>query len=459
MTEDTLPDFLAAWMPQQRWYGNKSRAPVIRGIGSWTLESAEAGALIRTHLVLDTATSEPVLYQVPITERTVPLAEGDSALIAQAGLHYYYDAPHDPAYANAVLKLIREDGRSPANATHAYGHALSTVGLDPVYLSRVLSGEQSNTSIIFEPTGRGPGRAIICKLFRVLHPGENPDVVVQSALAASGSRFVSRPIGFVTGEWDGPGHTAEHASGHLAFAQEFLPDAPDAWRVALRAAEAGDDFSARARTLGEATADVHASLAAVMPTEEADARAIAGIVDGMLARYRVAQRDVPALAEHQAAIEATFTAARNAPWPRLQRIHGDYHLGQVLNAPGRGWVLIDFEGEPLRPLTERRRPDVTLRDVAGMLRSFSYVGGSLARAHPGGLTTDVAGWVSACRQAFLDGYAARSGQDLRRQRVLLDAFELDKAIYESRYEALNRPAWLPVPLAAVRRLVAQRSSR
>ena len=133
----------------------------------------------------------------------------------------------------------------------------------------------------------------------------------------------------------------------------------------------------------------------------------------------------------------------------MQRIHGDLHLGQVLWVPGRGWIILDFEGEPMRPMHERAREDFPLRDVAGMLRSFDYVAGSVTQSHG----RSVAEWALGARRAFLDGYISRSGTDLRANRSLLDAFEIDKALYEAVYEARNRPAWLSIPLAAIGRLV------
>jgi predicted trehalose synthase len=144
------------------------------------------------------------------------------------------------------------------------------------------------------------------------------------------------------------------------------------------------------------------------------------------------------------------------PWPTLQRIHGDLHLGQAVQAPELGWVLLDFEGEPLRPMPERSRPDLPLRDVAGMLRSFDYVAGSLAQQDP---PVDAAAWASAARNAFLDGYVATSGHDVRTGRALLDAFEVDKAVYEAIYEVRNRPDWLGIPLAAITRLVERSAPR
>jgi predicted trehalose synthase len=275
---------------------------------------------------------------------------------------------------------------------------------------------------------------------------------VQTALARAGSRLVPRPIGSVSGHW----LDADSASvtGHLAFAQEFLPGVEDAWRTALTAVEAGTDFSAQARSLGAATAQVHFDLARVMPimnvTDELRATTVAGMRD----RYRAAVLEVPELAEHAASVARIFDRAETAQWPALQRIHGDYHLGQVLNVPGRGWALVDFEGEPLKPLNERVRPDVPVRDVAGMLRSFAYAASTIAMASTDHEPAAIAHWAAACRTAFLEGYAAASGRDVLAQSALLDAFELDKAVYETVYETRNRPTWLPIPVAGVRALCA-----
>ena len=139
-------------------------------------------------------------------------------------------------------------------------------------------------------------------------------------------------------------------------------------------------------------------------------------------------------------------------WPALQRIHGDYHLGQVLDVPERGWVALDFEGEPLRPLAERVQPDLTARDVAGMLRSFDYAAGSVALAET---PVDATAWAASCRAAFLDGYASVAGAPDADAVALTRALELDKALYEVVYEARNRPSWLPIPLGAVERLTTE----
>ncbi|GEP28305.1 trehalose biosynthesis protein [Cryobacterium levicorallinum] len=486
-----LPSYVNAWVSTQRWFGNKGRVPALRSIGHFALDCAEPGVTIRVDFVLDTASLTHTLYQLPTTERFEELPGADNALITvrQPGslnARYIYDAAYDPAFAAALLAFMeRQDVSVSTNPTATDRSAASARGEDlrprstapssttaaTVISSRVLSGEQSNTSIIVErvDASGSPAVPIICKVFRIIHAGENPDVTVQAALAGAGSTRIPLPFGAVLGQWDDPAEPGQRAVGHLAFAQEFLPDAPDAWRTALIAAAAGSDFTGPAFRLGQATADVHHDLARTLPTLEASPEVIAEEMAKIKLRCSQTLREVPLLAKYQSAIEAVFARAESAAWPRLQRIHGDFHLGQVLDVQGRGWVLLDFEGEPLRTLRERTRPDVPMRDVAGMLRSFSYVSGAMtATTAEAAVTLASAGssscamtknlpmisdWAMACRGAFLDGYAERSGLKLAEQLALLEAFELDKALYEAVYESRNRPAWLPIPLAAIERLV------
>ena len=222
--------------------------------------------------------------------------------------------------------------------------------------------------------------------------------------------------------------------------------------MALVAAASGRDFTARARDLGVVTAQIHLALAHALGTVEATDADHDALVASMRSRYAAAVGLVPALASRSAAVEHVIESVRDARWPALQRIHGDYHLGQVLDVPERGWVALDFEGEPLRPLAERVQPDLTHRDVAGMLRSFDYAAGSVGLADA---AVDATPWAAACRVAFLEGYASVAGPADADDVVLVQALELDKALYEVVYEARNRPTWLPIPLGAVERLTTE----
>ena len=474
---------LPQWMARQRWYAGKGRIPALRRIGGLELRDPAGMAQIDIHLLVDESGRTATTYQVPLTCRTIPLPGAGHALVATAkvgepgqpgsheGTRYYYDAPHDPAFAAALLTLMTqektvgpaqqkagpEQGPGLPGFVGAGGHSLARTDPGEVLTSHVLVGEQSNTSIILElvDTLGTRSKPVICKMFRVLHHGQNPDVVVQSALSAAGSTLVPCSVGYVWGQWPDSSVDGGAASGHLAFAQEFLSGVEDAWRVALAAVTAGVDFSDRARSLGVATAQCHATLAQTMGTREATADDVTALTRSMLARHAAAVSEVPALAEYDQLVRSSIAAVSSASWPALQRIHGDYHLGQVLEAPGRGWVLVDFEGEPLRPLEERTQPDLALRDVAGMLRSFDYVAGSWEQSHPG---RSAGWWALQARTAFLEGYASSTGRDPRQDAVLLEGLELDKALYEVVYEARNRPTWLSIPLTAIARLFTDRRS-
>lgn len=460
----TKDELVLEWIGAQRWYTGTVR-PRLRKLDSWRLDDPEGEVGIETIVYLDESGTRPVVYQVPLTYRGAPLAGAEAALIGEMehsvlGHRWVYDAPHDPVYVAQLLALLR------GSVAAQHGSVSDTVDPDVVgaphpawrndprpAASRVLTGEQSNTSVIITPV-TGTGSPVILKIFRTLAAGENPDITLQGALAASHSPFVPASVGHVAGAWlraDGTGRDF----GQLAFAQEYLAGTTDAWQVALREAASGTAFVQRARELGRATAQVHSTLARALATELPDEQDIRERVLLMRRRAGLAMSEVPALAEHESRIREVFDAAERASWPALQRIHGDLHLGQVLDAPGRGWVLIDFEGEPLRPLAERNGPDCPLRDVAGILRSLDYVTGALTR--PGARVdphVDLAAWQQAAHQSFLDGYSD-VGTDPRDQGDLLTAFVLDKALYEVVYEARHRPSWLPLPTDAIDRLLRE----
>ncbi|MEP6480489.1 MAG: phosphotransferase [Rhodoglobus sp.] len=448
-------EMIGSWVANQRWYANKGALPLLERIGGWTMPAQAPGVELVTHLFLDHTVGKPALYQVPIVYRATQSNDAGTSIGELNGRHLY-DGPHDAEYASALLDFILREHEVTGDKTWVIGSRSPGDKPTAALHSRVLTGEQSNTSIIFE-SDASAAAPVILKLFRAIHHGENPDVELQTALAAAGSDAVPRPTGHVLAEWDDRGQPTGRARGHLAFAQEFLPAAEDAWRIALDSAADGRDFSTEAYALGVATAGVHGTLAVAMPTRPATTDDIAATITEMHGRLAAAIAEVPALSTHAAAIEAVFATARTADWPYQQRIHGDLHLGQVLGVPGRSWVLVDFEGEPLRPMPERSRLDNPLRDVAGMLRSFDYVAGSIAVS--AGVDAPAAHrarvWASRARAAFEEGYAAASGQNLVQNRALLDAFELDKALYETVYEARNRPDWLAIPVAAIERLVTR----
>jgi predicted trehalose synthase len=229
--------------------------------------------------------------------------------------------------------------------------------------------------------------------------------------------------------------------------------------VATRAVTAGVSFAEEARDLGEATAEVHQALAAALPTVVVSEAVLNTLADSLIHRVDLAVAEVDALADvGEPARKAMDEVRRLTGLAALQRVHGDYHLGQVLQAPNRGWLLLDFEGEPLRPLAQRLEPDLAMRDVAGMLRSFDYAARQttvhLAQDDPA--VAAARQWAETACAAFLAGYSAGSGIDLVGDPStvqLLRALELDKALYEVVYETRNRPDWVAIPMGAVHRLV------
>ncbi len=258
-------------------------------------------------------------------------------------------------------------------------------GLD----SLVLTAEQSNTSLVY-------GEESILKVFRRLSPGPNPDLEVTTALARLGSPQVAEPLGWIEtrlhdvptslailSQVPAPGHRRLDAGRH----QRARPVRPRWQRVhgpqwLRRRPTAGGDFAGESRRLGVATAEVHADLAVAFGTDELPTEAVGELAGQMYRKLDLAVAAVPELAKYTEMIGDTYSrlAKLKGPFP-VQRVHGDYHLGQVLRTE-TGWVVLDFEGEPARPLAERRARSSPLRDVAGMLRSFDYAARHQLVGHP-----------------------------------------------------------------------------
>ena len=357
------PDW-AQWLPRQRWYAGRTR----------TLTSASVYEVLPLGACVE----------IPVVEARYSDGSSDRYLA--------YDVLRQPDSAQELLAQVKPE---PAVVLPA--------GTD----SRVIDGEQSNTSVVF-------GERVILKLFRRVVCGVNPDIELSRVLGRAGNPHTAALLGTISATLDGE-------PWDLAMLTAFAADAVSGWDLAT-----GGAFGVEAYRLGQAVASVHATLASALGTTASTAP-----VEMMRARLASAVTDVPELAGYRGAIEQRYAAVDGAP-VTVQRIHGDLHLGQVLRTPDT-WLLIDFEGEPGRPLAQRRQPDSPLRDVAGMLRSFDYAGCGDAAA-------------------FCDGYAAAAGMEPRANADVLSAYELDKAVYEARYEARYRPGWLHIPLRAIERL-------
>jgi maltokinase len=369
--------------------------------------------------------------------RIGPIGDGPAA-----GGRIAYDALHDADLTKTLLAGIADDASiEPLRMRTIEGAAFET-GLD----SLVLTAEQSNTSLVF-------GEESILKVFRRLSPGPNPDLEVTTALHRLGSTQVAEPLGWIETRLEG-------VPTSLAILSRYLRLASDGWSLAatsvrdlyaspdMRAADVGGDFAGESHRLGIATARIHADLAAAFGTDELAAAAVSELTERMFRKLDLASAAVPELAKHADMISDAYAefAKLKGPFP-VQRVHGDYHLGQVLRTE-TGWVVLDFEGEPATPLAQRRARSSALRDVAGMLRSFDYAARHQLIGHPDqAALSDVArDWVRRNTGAFCAGYAEAGGLDPAANKVLLRALQLDKAVYEVLYEARHRPSWLSIPL-------------
>ncbi|MEU6615524.1 maltokinase N-terminal cap-like domain-containing protein [Streptomyces parvus] len=436
----SLAPLLHEWLPRQRWFAGKGRPVTGFRLVSATEMVPSAGTtgpgllhlLLRVEQPSRSVRAADDCYQLLLGVRTSlpPLLAG--ALVGRvergplAG-RTVYDALHDPRLADVLLERFRRPGS--LGSLRFERTAEIPAGLTP----RVLDAEQSNSSLVY-------GDAFILKIFRRVFPGTNPDLELPLALTGEGCERVPAPIAW----FEAPG--AEPLT--LGVLQPFLHGARDGWQLALAALTAGRDFLPEARALGRATAEVHTALAAALPTPALRGTQTRQLVAQMTQRLEAAAQAVPALVPYVPGLRAAFDAVtdlgvRGSGWAQ-QRVHGDLHLGQTLRSADGFWSLIDFEGEPARPLPERRMPAPPVRDVAGMLRSFDYAARSHRPWNPE--------WAARCRAAYCEGYAQASGSDPRGEPELLRAHETDKAVYEVVYEARHRPDWLPVPMAAIQRL-------
>jgi maltokinase len=447
---DDVAELLPEHLARQRWYDHGAPPARVEIVDS---EEWISGDPTLWWMLVDAHDDARLLgrYQLVVGARTKPEAHDflqgkDAELIGRivigrtddgaiADVAEIYDATIDSPLAIEVLHRI------------APSQDASTV--------RALTVEQSNSSIVYD-------EKIIVKLFRRIHRGANPDVEAVDELLERGYRHVPTQHGVLAR----PDHDGEIQ--HLAVAREFLSGATDGWHLALTSlrilfaghedpATSGGDFGPDAGRLGAITAELHLALADAFGTSDPD---VSSWVAGFRAQLDRVRAHVPA-----EGISAHYdrVAELRDVGPAI-RIHGDLHLGQSLRADS-GWYLIDFEGEPARPLAERVLPSSPLRDVAGMLRSFHYAA-EVARWEGGHDEADsrdeASSWEARARESFLAGYFGAEGIDalLPDEPVrthLLEAFELDKATYEVAYEVGFRPTWVPIPLGAINRLLASKA--
>ena len=414
---DRIDGPLEEWVRRQRWFASKSR------------EVASVNVLERVALSADP-----------------PLALELVEARFQAGTHELYQLlpGADEGALRVLARLLGEEAQVGSVSFHG--------GLEPTGDVRAMGAEQSNSSIVF-------GERQVLKLFRRVEPGVNPELEMLRFLSERGFGAVAK----LTGWYEISGEVMQATLGIM---QEFVPEAREGWQLAL------DDplgVLARLPELGAATGEMHSVLASE-PTDSAFApeepsvealSLLTATIDEQIEQVFLDLRPgtpglEPIMGRGEEVRDRLQLMSHVGVGGRLIRHHGDYHLGQTMLRDA-GWTILDFEGEPARSLLDRRRKRSPLRDVAGMLRSFAYAASAseLLRGVPA-----PAGWEEQAREGFLEAYLETVDQSLLpagrpATDKLLSIFELEKAVYELRYELNNRPDWVPIPVAGIARLLQE----
>ncbi len=443
---------LRAWVEHQRWYASKSRTvagiEIVEGValgGDPTLFLA----LVQARF----ATGTHELYQLPLWLRHSD-TDTEAEAIAHAGDWAVYDALAAPEGLVELLRRIDVDEEIVGTHGHfRFRRVPEATAAGEAAGARAMGVEQSNSSVVFD-------ERLVLKVLRKLEPGVNPEIELLRFLTLRGFSHIAPLYGWY--EYDG-----QPLAATLGIAQEFVPAAMGGWELGLREVRSDPEaFLSKLASLGAVTAQMHTVLASdagdpAFSPEEPSQEALAlltATVDEDIERIFLRLPDdegvAPIRGRGQDVRERLAARALAGAGGRAIRIHGDYHLGQTLYAP-QGWVVLDFEGEPARSLPERRQKRSPLRDVAGMLRSFAYLASasSILEGSP-----PPADFERRARTLFLEQYLAHVEPSLlppgeAQIANLLSIFELEKAIYELRYELDNRPDWVPVPVAGIQRLV------
>ncbi len=445
---------LRDWVQQQRWYASKSRS--VAGI-----EIVEAIALREEPLLFLAlvqtrfATGIHELYQLPLALRPGEDTAGAGA-IAHTSDWTAYDALAEPgALLDLVLRMDSGQEIEASEGRFSFHRAdgVATVAEDADV--RLMGVEQSNSSIVIDDR-------LVLKVFRKLEPGINPELELLRFLTARGFPNIATLHGW----YDYDGHAL---ASTLGVAQQFLPDAVGGWELALEKIESDPEwFLEQLGSLGGVTARLHTVLASdagdpAFSPEESSQEALSLLtatvdedIERIFVRLPDDERLAPIIGRGQDVRERLAARAQIGVGGRVIRVHGDYHLGQTLHTP-QDWVVIDFEGEPARPLPERRAKRSPLRDVAGMLRSFAYVTSAVEIQRGGHAPPE---FEERARERFLERYFAEVDPTVlpageAAVANLLAIFELEKAIYELRYELDNRPDWVSIPVAGIKRLLEE----
>ncbi|MCB2414027.1 phosphotransferase [Demequina sp. TTPB684] len=429
---------LSSYMARQRWFGQGKDEVAITEVKelAWLSDPAQ-GLGVRFEIVRAGA-----LFNVPLSYRQHPREDLSYGFIGAGSLDgevfYVYDALHDPEARSILLAGFAEDAAHPSEVEYS---RLGDFAIEQDADSVLMSAEQSNTSVIV-------GDALV-KFFRKLSPGRNPDIEVQAALTRLGSEEISPLLGWITsGDID------------LAMVGVYERTATDGWESArasvralqddaVRAREAGGDFAGESERLGTTLAVVHEQMRQTLPTGSWGSAEVGAFVHRLTERLDAAVQMQPSVAAYADRVRKAYAAVDSSVQVPVQRVHGDFHLGQTLRTTS-GWMIIDFEGEPAQPLEDRVRLDSVARDIAGLLRSLDYAAHSVAIVSGIEDTEYIDDWVRRNRIAFLRGYGHEASDAAL---ALLHAYEIDKALYEVVYESNYRPDWLPIPLGALERLL------
>jgi trehalose synthase-fused probable maltokinase len=445
---------LADWLLDRRWFGSKAREVasihVLDVVAIHDGPPALSAVLVEARYPGGTHDVYQLLLGVG--------RDGfdDEAVIDDVGGVTVYDAFADSGACELLGGLLREGAEVHGEHARIEFHWLD--GVDPPRPGaqvRAMGAEQSNTSIVYDD-------ALVLKAFRRVEAGDNPELEMLRFLSERGFAHVAELGGWY--QYEG-----ELMDATFGVVQRFVPNAHDGWELALDELESDPErFVARLRDLGAVIGRMHTVLAsdptdpAFAPEEPSDESLalLTATIDEEIERLFLELPETDAVAPiagHAAEVRdrlqlLSHVGARG----RLIRTHGDLHLGQTMLGD-RGWVVLDFEGEPARPLLERRRKRSPLRDVAGMLRSFAYAASAsdLQRERPA-----PEGWEERAREAFLGGYLEAVDSVLMPPgeaptRTMLSIFELEKAVYELRYELNNRPDWVGIPVAGIARLLEE----